>query len=239
MANYHESQYPVRADLAAIHAAQIDQLAQPGTWGSGAQRLSVAAEARQAGYLAGILEKPAGVEEKPLLALPEAVRKTIHQLAADPREFNEASYRSARDGGLSDEEYVEIVGIVSRIVDIDVFARGIGVPLRALPTPVSGAPSRKRPASAKLEHAWIPTVPNPPEGDAAANEIYEGKPKPYIIRALSLVPDEMRRHVELEEIQYLPLKNIMDPKYDHHEAFTRAQVEVVAGRVSAINECFY
>ena len=62
---------------------------------------------------------------------------------------------------------------------------------------------------------------------------------PYTIRGLSLVPDELRKHVELEQVEYLPLQFIMQPDYQHHDSFTRAQVEIVAGRVSALNECFF
>ena len=46
---YSDSQYPVRDDLAAVHARLLDQLAEPGSWGTGAQRLAIAAEARHAG----------------------------------------------------------------------------------------------------------------------------------------------------------------------------------------------
>lgn len=53
MSLYPDPQYPVRDDLAAIHASQLDQLAEPGSWGTGAQRLAIAAEARRAGYDAG------------------------------------------------------------------------------------------------------------------------------------------------------------------------------------------
>jgi AhpD family alkylhydroperoxidase len=62
---------------------------------------------------------------------------------------------------------------------------------------------------------------------------------PDIIRGMSLVPDEMRFHIELEQVQYLPAGKIMDPLFEHHKGLTRAQDEIVAGRVSALNECFY
>ena len=35
------------------------------------------------------------------------------------------------------------------------------------------------------------------------------------------------------------MKNIMIKDYQHHEGFSRSQVELIAGRVSAVNECFY
>ena len=236
---YSDSRYHVRDDLAGVHARQIDQLADPGAWGTGAQRLAVAVETRQAGYEAGRLEPPAGGAEAANADLPEAARTMVRRLAVDPKDLNEESYEEARRGGLSDEEYVEIVGLVARVTNLDIFARGIGVDLRPLPTARPGAPSRERPAAAVQELAWVPTVPNPPDGGAAADELYGGKPKPYIVRGMSLVPDELRRHLELEEVQYLPLHRIMVPDYQHHEGFSRAQAEVVAGRVSAINECFF
>ncbi len=232
---YSDSRYHVRDDLAGVHARQIDQLA--GAWGTGAQRLAVAVETRQAGYEAGRLEPSAGGAESANADLPEAARTMVRRLAVDPKDVDEESYEEARRGGLSDEEYVEIVGLVARVTNLDM--RGIGVDLRPLPTARPGAPSRERPAAAVQELAWVPTVPNPPDGGAAADELYGGKPKPYIVRGMSLVPDELRRHLELEEVQYLPLHRIMVPDYQHHEGFSRAQAEVVAGRVSAINECFF
>ena len=63
MSLYSDSHYPVRDDLAAIHASQLDQLAEPGSWGTGAQRLAIAVETRRAGYDAGRLEPPAGAAE--------------------------------------------------------------------------------------------------------------------------------------------------------------------------------
>ena len=239
MTLYADSQYPVREDLDAVHAEQLDRLADPGTWGTGAQRLAVAREVRQACYDADIQEQPEVTGPLSDVELPEAVCATIRQLAVAPKDFIEDSYEEARNAGLSDEEYVEIVGIVSRLTDLDVFARGIGVPLRPLPAAREGRPSRVRPRAARKEMAWVPTVPNLPEGGEEAAEIYGEDYRPYIIRSLSLVPDEMRRHLELEEVQYLPMKNVFVADYQHHEGFTRAQVELIAGRVSALNECFY
>ena len=85
----------------------------------------------------------------------------------------------------------------------------------------------------------MPTVPNPPEGGAAAEDLYGGQPKPYIFRGMSLVPDELRAHLALERVQYLPLEKILEYDFAHHEGLSRAQAELVAGRVSALNDCFY
>lgn len=236
---YSSSRFDVREDLAQIHKAQLDDLGSPGTWGTGAQRLAVASEARQAGIEAGVMEAPAGGVPAPDVVLPETVRAFIRKLAVSPKDVDQAACDAARSGGLSDEEYVEIVGIVSRMVNFDIFARGIGASLQPLPAARGGQPSRERPQSAVLEHAIVPTVPNPPAGGHDAEVLYRGKWRPYIMRALSLVPGELRDHLELEEIQYMPMAQVMVPDHQQHTGVTRAQAEVVAGRVSAINECFF
>ena len=239
MTLYSDSEYPVREEIDAVHAGQLDQLADPGTWGTGAQRLAVAGECRQACYDAGILEEPEDAGPPSGIELPGAVRGMIRKLAVTPKDYLEESYEEATGGGLSDEEYVEIVGIVSRLTDMDIFARGIGVPLRPLPAARDGRPTRARPKAARKELAWVPTVPNFPEGGEEAAEMYGEGYKPYIIRSLSLVPDEGRRHFELEDVHYLSIRNLTIEDHRRHGGFTRPQVELVAGRVSALNECFY
>ena len=239
MTLYADSTYPVPDDLDAIHASQLDNFGAPGTWGTAAQRLAVLGVARKAGYEAGVLEEPAEPSDDDGVEIPETIRQVIRRLAVSPKDIEQDFYDQALKDGLSDAEYVEIVGLVSRITDLDVFARGIGVPLRPLPGARPGEPSRDRPVEAIQEQAWPPTVPNPPDGGAFADELYDENPKSYIFRGLSLVPDEYRAHFELEQVQYLPTKNILIADYQHHEGLTRSQVEVVAGRVSALNECFF
>jgi hypothetical protein len=238
MSFYPESQYPVHEDISAIHAQQVSQLGEPGTWGSAKQRLAIVAEARRAGYEAGVLEEPDEPGWVPDFELSDVARRVVHRLAISPKDMDQEFYDQAIADGLSDAEYVEIVGLIARTTCFDVFARGIDVPLRPLPAPKPGAPSHQRPAEAVMEMAWVPTIPNGPEGGAIGKELY-GPWQPYIIRGLSLVPDELRAHYDLEEIQYMPSAHFIKWDYQHHEGLTRPQVEIVAARVSAINECFY
>ena len=223
---YEYSKYPVRADLDAIHQSQVESLGDPGTWFSGEQRLAIVTEARSA--LAGV----AGSGE-------DVARRLARRLAATPREFAETDYSDALSEGLSDAQYVEMVGLVSRLVDFDTLARGLGVDAVPLPAPKGGEPSRERPETAVQEGAWAPTIPNGKQGGELGRELYGGRWKPFIIRSLSLVPAELRAHYQLEEVQYLPLNRFQEFGYQHHEGFSRPQVEVIAGRVSALNECFY
>jgi hypothetical protein len=243
MGLYNDSKYEVEQSLEQIHEQQLDQLGEAGTWGTGAQRIAIAARARQVGIEAGLLELPENSSIVPTENLPTIAKKIVDHLAHSPKDFGENSYQEALDGGLKEEEFVEIVGIVARIADLDVFARGIDVSLRPLPKVKAGEPSRKRPKTAKQELAWVPTVPNLPEGGDVAKDIYGVLPPvaadAYIVRGLSLVPDELKKHIELEEVQYMPLKDVRDFNYQHHKGLTRPQVEVVASKVSALNECFY
>ncbi len=241
MALYAEARYPVRADLEAVHEKQLRGLGRPGTWGTGVQHLAVAAATRKAGVDAGLLDAPDD-DKAPTVdqVLPKVASDVITKLAAMPAAFEMADYEGALSGGLTDAEYVEMVGIVARMVAIDVFARGIGVPLRPLPeTAEAGRPSRKRPQAAVIEQAWVPTIPNAPAGGAEAAELYGGQQLPYIIRSLSLVPEEYHVHREMEGVQYLPLGRVFDYAFEPHEGLSRPQMEIVAGRISAINECFY
>jgi hypothetical protein len=239
MVLYADATYPVNQNLETIHEKQIEQLSEPGTWGTGAQRLAIATSVRQASYKYGLQEESEDGESEVKVDLPAAALEVVEKLTVSPKDFLEGTYDDAKKQGLGDEEYVEIVGIVSRLTCMDVFARGLGVPLRPLPQAKQGQPSRQRPATAKKEMAWVPTIPNFPEGGEDAKALYGENLKTYIVRGLSLVPDEVRMHLELEEAQYLPMGKIFVPDYQHHEGFTRAQCEVVAGRVSAINECFF
>ncbi|MAF47457.1 MAG: hypothetical protein CMM10_04275 [Rhodospirillaceae bacterium] len=238
MSFYADSTYPVREDVAAIHAYQFEQLGSPGTWGTAAQRIAIVSEAREAGYQAGVLEIPDNPGTMPEMELSDVARRVVHRLAVSPKDMDQDFYDQALEEGLSDVEYVEIVGLIARFTCFDVFARGIGIPLKPLPAPQPGQPTRDRPATAVLEKAWVPTIPAGPDGGDFGLALF-GPWQPYIMRGLSLVPDEYQAHHDLEEVQYMPSAHFMEFDYQHHEGLTRPQAEIVASRVSALNECFY
>ena len=74
---------------------------------------------------------------------------------------------------------------------------------------------------------------------AFGRELFEGRPLvPNVLRALSLVPDAVRQLKELSTAHYLPIDDVVDPRA-RGPVLSRAQMELVAGRVSALNECFY
>ncbi len=60
-----------------------------------------------------------------------------------------------------------------------------------------------------------------------------------VIRALSLAPDEVRTLNDLGGAHYIEHGLVRDPTAGKGGALSRAQIELVAGRVSILNDCFY
>jgi hypothetical protein len=60
-----------------------------------------------------------------------------------------------------------------------------------------------------------------------------------VIRALSQVPNAVREWLAVSDAQYLPIDVIRNPAADTDRVLNRMQIEIVAGRVSSHNECFY
>jgi len=83
-------------------------------------------------------------------------------------------------------------------------------------------------------------VPWVPEGLAKGSEadLYETPRTGNVIKALSLVPDEVRQLKDLSQAHYLGVAEMMDLDTTDR-AIDRRQIELVAGRVSALRECFY
>jgi hypothetical protein len=241
---YHAAPVPVRDDFAAAHTRFWKRLASPGAWWSGAERVAIAAEVRQARYCRLCQARkealtPAAVEGQhdQLRALPEAAVEAIHRVVTDPGRLSQKWFNATLAAGLSAEQYVEIIGTLAAMVSIDSFCRGIGVPLHPLPELQPGAPSHYRPPGAIQEDAWVPMIPADRATGAEA-DLYGSRAVGNVIRAMSLVPDEVRTLHDLSAAHYLPMGQVRDPSASRG-ALNRMQMELIAGRVSALRQCFY
>jgi hypothetical protein len=164
------------------------------------------------------------------------VRETALGGIAVDREF----CKQVQADGVTEGAYVEIVALASRIVNLDVFARGLGVPSRSLATPAEDkTPSCKRPEEATDEGFFTASIPNLPAGGATAKMLYGKIPAANVFRAVTLVPDEGKRVIDLIGQQYFPAAKLMDFRADNGHALSRAQVEIVATKISEHNKCFY
>ena len=242
--SYSAALVAVRGDFAAAHTRFWKRLASPGAWWTGAGRVAIAAEVRQARYCALCKARkealtPAAVEGQHdhCGALPEAAVEVIHRVITDPGRLSRQWFKATLAAGLSAEQYVEIIGTLVAMVSIDSFCRGIGVPLHPLPEPQPGAPSHYRPPGAIPQDAWVPMIPVERATGAEA-DLYGGQAVGNVIRAMSLVPDEVRTLFDLSTAHYLPMGQVRDPSASAG-SLNRMQMELIAGRVSALRQCFY
>ena len=241
--DYRDAPVPVRDDLRAAHRRAWERLARPGTWWTGAERVAIAAEVRQAERCALCQQRKNALSPRvvdgsheSVSAVPEAAVDVIHQVTVDPRRLSRTLFEKSLAQGLRDAEYVEIIGVAVTVLSIDQFCRGLGVSLRPLPEPRSGEPSRRRPPGARPEGAFVPMIRERRARGAEA-DLYPMFRAGNVIRALSLVPDEVRGLLDLSAAHYLTPEQMIDLRAGR--ALDRAQIELIAGRVSARNECFY
>jgi hypothetical protein len=235
---------PVRADLVEAHERAWAAIAAPGTWLTGERRLAVAAEIRRAldcALCARIREalSPNAVrgEHDTLGALGAAEVELIHRVANDPGRLSERWAQSVLAEGLSEGEYVEIVGVIAMVMMMDTCARALGVAERALPAAQPGEPARYRPPGARKKAAWLPLV-EPEDTVESDGPMYPSPKAGYIYRGLSLVPQSVRDYWALANCHYLPGQYVY--QFDKSiRAISRPQMEVLAARVSALHQCAY
>lgn len=168
------------------------------------------------------------------VAVVDAARAEAGREAADPVSIEDVAelvaHRAAtitagtvdaiEAAGIDRLTYAEIVGIVSRVAAIDTFDRGIGRSARSLPDPVDGTPSREIVAEARRRAGWVPTVGaiGPPS-------------------ALTSVRREAADQERLHGALYLSYGGMAD--LDADRGLHRTQMELVAARVSLLNDCFF
>jgi hypothetical protein len=241
---YTGAEVPVREDLREAHRFILDHVGSPGTWWTGAERVAIAAEARGATRCTLCRERrkslsPGAVRGRHDGAhtLPENVVDAVHRIRSDPARLSRSWFDTIIAGGLEVTRYVELVSLTSMMAGIDSFARALGSDPLPLPPPLPGEPSRHRPAGATESGAWVPII-DPADAAGPEADVYGGIDfVPNIVRALSLVPDEVRVLRRSTDAHYVPVAQIPDPTF--HRALTRPQMELIAARVSALNQCFY
>ena len=236
--------YPARDSLMAAIGDAWARLARPGTWWTGAERIAIAAEVRRAEDCALCQARKAALSPYAVAGrhdscggLPAAAVEAIHRLKTDAARVTERWVREISAGALGEERYIEIVGIVAIVTGLDTFDDALGRPRRPLPAACPGEPDRRRPIGAKRDLALVSTV--------APEDVAPGEPNPYplhgdknIHRALSLVPQEVNNLFDLDVELYLRDHEIRDFAHEYR-AISHAQIELIAGRASALNRCYY
>ena len=242
---YLDSPYPVREDLAAAHRAYWRTLSEPGNWFSGAERVAIAAEVRSAVDCIFCQQRKQALSPYTLTGehsagddLPPRLIDAVHRVVTDQARITRAWVDDNAANGLSPERYAELVGIVVTVFSIDEFNRALGLAPEPLPQPSPGEPDHYRPALAHSGEGFLPML-GADDATGAEVDLWPAGRNSNVLRALSLVPDAVRSWRDVSDAQYLPFRKIMQFGAETGRAINRMQIELVAGRVSSINECFY
>ncbi|MEX2653541.1 MAG: hypothetical protein WD532_00770 [Acidimicrobiia bacterium] len=196
-------------DLAARLETRWQKLGSVGARWSGTDRVAMIGEARAARR-----------GDLPTGSLDEVTTRAVRAVAAHPASIRRQWVDSVVSDGLDHGSYVELVGVVARAVAIDTVFDSLGLEHLGLPEAATGTPTGEIDSRAGRVKAWVPMV-----GGAS------------ITQALSLVPAENAELEHLHGVLYLTFDEMADPRPD--KALTRPQMELVAARTSAHNECFY
>lgn len=236
----------IRPDLTDSFRAAWAHIAAPGPGWSSAERVAIADEARRAETCVLCRDRKAALSPNSIKGthdsdgvLSELATDVVHRISSDAERLSKSFYEQTLRAGLSDSQWVEIVGIVSTLKSIDAFHRALGLPVEPLPESTSDAATGYRPEGLSDSGGWVPMIR---VSDLAEPEkmLYHGYPRmPNVLRSMSLVPDEVRNLARLSDAMYLSVKEIPDFRAPGNRVIDRLQIELIAARVSSINECFY
>lgn len=237
---------PIRTDLPEAFRKTWEHIAAPGSGWSSEERVAIAHEARQAETCALCLERKSALSPNAVQGkhdhgegLPDAAIEAIHRISTDSGRLGKTFFEQTKAAGITDAQWVEFIGIVSSLKSIDTFCRALGLPIERLPEPGGGEATGYRPEGATMSGGWVPMIR---EKHLAEPErmLYEGySVTGGVLRAMSLVPNEVWNLHTISEPMYLPTRHVMDFRASGDRAIDRMQIELLASRVSHLNECFY
>ena len=250
--DYSQSGYQIRADIAEAYRDIWQRISRPGNWWTGTQRVAILAEARASRHCGVCKERanalsPSAVagdcDTENLDLLPTEAIAAIHRVSNDAARMTSSWLGGLIGPSFGYGHYVELVGVLVAARSIDAFHEALGLDLEPLPRPEAGEPSGYVPQEADFTGAWVPVL----NGEALAPQdadIYAELPSGYIpvpnvLSAMSLVPDAVRMLFRLSAVQYLDMPGFARFADLPGRILSRSQVELVAARVSALNDCFY
>lgn len=230
---YEVQPLPIRDTVNESHQLAIQAYAEAGTWFDSATRSAILKETRAADRCELCQKRKSALspyavdgEHDTVTGLPASVVEVIHRIKTDSGRITQSWFQKMIDTGLSQEEYIEIVGLVSTAIILDSFATGMGCELLQPPDPVAGEPTKEKSPGVVDDGAWVPLM-------AAVQEPTEVilPSVPNIFRAMGLVPAAVSHFFGVMRAHYA-LANL---DFD----ITRSQTELIASRVSSLNQCFY
>ncbi len=245
--NYENTDYPIRSDLQEANRYIWNYLSKPGSWWTAQEKIDIAQEVRQATNCTFCQQRKEAISPYAIQGahergseLPDAVVDTVHRIVTDSSRLTSDWMQKLEQVGISKGHYIELLGIVVFIINIDTLHKGLDIPLEPFPQPLNGQPSRYEPGGLVKSDAWVSML-NMKQLSTQEADLYgdiHNKPT-NVLLALSTVPDSVRCQRYLENRYYLPPSNILNARDNADRAISRQQIEFVASRVSANNQCFY
>ena len=218
---------PVDPEILTAFDNVWDGLATPGTWWTAAERVAIVAATRTSVPLplGEVTPDPGGLSDTVgPNGLSALTREVVRRLAVDAGRIS-GDWAAAVVDRLGPGRYVEMVALVVQTVPVDLLCDLLGRPHQDLPAPRAGGPSQVVPGGLGQGGAFVPWA-------------VDGWFGPNVARALSYVPDDNARRMEVVMSMYSGGQRFGEMVW-HHRALSRPQVELIAARTSAINECFY
>lgn len=219
---YPDAPHPVREDVVAAQRAVWEALARPGSRWTGAERVALAEQVRESRRRR--MDPPwlrEGLPDDD--GLPKAAIEAARAIAADAHKIDRA-WAGQKVESLGDAGYVEIAALAASLCAIDTFADALGVAYEPLPEPFAGEPDGERNPEAVDAGAYVPL-----------HEPWQG---PNVARALSLVPGQNAMFFGLVASMYGGPQGFFELVW-RDGPLSRPQAELLAARVSSVNECFY
>ena len=222
--DYSGDGFAVRDDVASIHRTSWEKIARAGSHWTGPQRVEIARQARAARADRNVPPWRRDALPDAEGRLPDAAIEAARTIGADAHRIDRGWAESMIEA-LGDAAYVELGSIAVTVSALDAFGEALGRGHEALPAPLEdGAPDGARLDAATDIGAYIPMA--------------DPFPGPNVGRALSLVPEANTLFFSNVMTMYGgPNGSFVDLKWDG--PISRPQAELLAARVSALNECFY
>ena len=242
---YNSSAFPIREDIPLAYRQYWQALANAGSWWTGAQRVAIAQEVRNASRCGFCTQRRQALSPNSVQGQHDSSTElsalaidAVHRIITDQTRITQTFVDELAANGLSNEAYVELAGVAVSVFSIDEFNRALGLPPEPLPEPVPGEASHYRPQQAVAGTGFVPMLP--PDGDTGNEEgIWPGGRSANVLRAFTLVPNAFREWLAIGKVQYLAVEDMVNMFQPEGRSINRMQIELIAGRVSAINQCFY
>lgn len=214
-----------RALVVEFADAAWAELGRPGARWTGAQRTAIASVARAAAPRP-LWDRAPALEDLSRATgdndLSPFLEGLVERVAVEPSSLSRDDVLAIVEE-IGDAAYAEIASVVSQIVCIDHNAAALGLDFRDLPAAEPGEPHGHRPQG-------MADV----GGHIQMTEVSDG---PNVRRSLSLAGADHERWMMLVFAMYSGTK--FGEMIWEDRALSRPQVELLAARTSALNECFY